>query len=293
MSEAALEGEGSASGEPTSGVVRQLLTFLANVAILTALLVYFGWRLTEHQAVSLGFDETVLGMSTQDYVLRSVGPVVFLLAALAVAALVLLRLDVVVRKRLGKAASSPLRRRLFLFGLATAWLVLPLGVYLIGGTSDWAHVAFPASIGLGVLLLAYQDELRADVGDEGLDRAHRSWQRLLTVCVLVLTLFWTTSNYAEVLGYRGATRIAATLPTMTAVTLHSKEDLALTGRGVHVTRSDGTAYPYRYSGLRLYLRTAQGYALLPRDWSYGDGSLIVIPADAPVRYEFVKGNANN
>ncbi len=44
----------------------------ANVTVLTALLVYFGWKRADTQATVLGVDESVFGLSTQDYLLRSV-----------------------------------------------------------------------------------------------------------------------------------------------------------------------------------------------------------------------------
>ena len=52
-------------------VLRPVVAVVANITVLTALLVYFGWRRSETQAHQLGIDESILGMSTRDYLLRS------------------------------------------------------------------------------------------------------------------------------------------------------------------------------------------------------------------------------
>ena len=44
---------------------------LANVAVLTALLVYFGWTRSEVYNRRIGIDESILGMLTREYLLRS------------------------------------------------------------------------------------------------------------------------------------------------------------------------------------------------------------------------------
>lgn len=48
------------------------------MTVLTALPVYFGWQRSEVQARQLGIDESILGMSTRDYVVITLadrGPV--------------------------------------------------------------------------------------------------------------------------------------------------------------------------------------------------------------------------
>ena len=55
------------------------------LALGTALLFYFGWRRSEAQAEALGFDVSVLGVSPQDFMLRSI-PVLFFPVALVLVA---------------------------------------------------------------------------------------------------------------------------------------------------------------------------------------------------------------
>src|SRR5215203_5044993 len=70
-----------------------MATVLGNVAVLTALLVYFGWVRSGVQARHLGIDESVLGMTTRDYLLRSVRSVLVLLLIISVAGLLWLLAD--------------------------------------------------------------------------------------------------------------------------------------------------------------------------------------------------------
>ena len=269
-------------------VVQQLLALLANVAVLTGLLVYFGWRRTETQAVRMGFDESILDLDTQDYLLRSVGPVLQLLLIIGVAGLVAIPLDALLRRRLGDRSGRWGTAAVVAVGLG--WLVLPALVVLLGlWFPGFAFVAFPLSIGLGALLVPYAFELRARQGSHSLSRRARATERTFAVVIVVLALFWATSNYAEVLGTRIADRIAANTETMTPVAVFSPDPLNLVGPGVEETELPSGPYRFRYTGLRLLEHTDQGYVLLSSGWTYEDGVVFVLPPGPPLRFEFGRG----
>jgi hypothetical protein len=64
-------------GASSAGGLREwIAVLLGNSAVLTALLIYFGWRRNDAHATGLGMQENLLQQSTQDYLLRSVGSVV-------------------------------------------------------------------------------------------------------------------------------------------------------------------------------------------------------------------------
>ena len=70
------------------GSVLQLITAIGSpIALGTALLFYFGWRRSAAEAEALGFDVSVLGMSPQDFMLRSVPVFFFPVALLLLASL--------------------------------------------------------------------------------------------------------------------------------------------------------------------------------------------------------------
>ena len=269
-------------------VVQQLFALLANVAVLTGLLVYFGWRRTETQAARMGFDESILDLGTQDYLLRSVGPVLQLLLIIGVGGLVAIPLDALIRRRLGARGGPRVRAAVVMVGLG--WLVLPALVVLLGlWFPAFAYVAFPLSIGLGALLVPYAFDLRARQGSRSLSRRARSTERLFAVVIVVLALFWATSNYAEVLGNRIADRIAATTAAMTPVAVFSPDPLNLDGPGVEETELPSGPYRFEYTGLRLLEHTDQGYVLLSSGWTYDDGVVFVLPPGPPLRFEFGRG----
>src|SRR5690349_15922216 len=75
------------SGITSSALLKVLGAVGGQIALLTALLFYFGWARTTAEARYLGFDASALGLSTSDYVLRSADTLflsLFLLAAVLI-----------------------------------------------------------------------------------------------------------------------------------------------------------------------------------------------------------------
>src|SRR5829696_7273881 len=94
-------------GEGRDGALRALASIGANVTVLTALLIYFGWRRSETQARVLGIDESILGMSTRDYVVRSVGPLLAPLVVVGMAGLGWLWLHAAITRALAHGQLRP------------------------------------------------------------------------------------------------------------------------------------------------------------------------------------------
>lgn len=272
---------------PLRGILRPLVALLANVTVLTALLVYFGWRRSETQSRELGIDESILGSGTRDYLLRSVGPVLVLLVGVAVAGFAWVALD----RRLAPFVAS--RRgsrptRLLLVVLGWAWLLLPAAVW--AAARRWpatAFVLFPAAIGIGVLLLQYAHHLR---GRDDMDRRRTTVAHGATVLLVGVCLFWTASNYADVEGDRLARMFEPThLP---GVVLSSDARLHLEGPGVVEEPLPGehSRLRYRYRGLRLLEHTGGRYFLVSDDWTPSYGVVFMIrDGDQTVRLDFVRG----
>jgi hypothetical protein len=290
----------AATGDVLKEALRPALSFLANVTVVTALLVYFGWRRAETQADRLGIDESILGMSTREYVLRSVGPVLTLLVGIGVGGLIWLsierRLTPMLQTR-EPALPEVDRTRARVAGLVLrllglAWLILPSVVFLMGYV--WpapAFVLFPASIGAGVLLWLYATNLRQP---EGASRRRQAGQRPFAVVfagVLVLVcLFWTASNYAEVLGRRLADDFAADIAGLPGVAVYSRSRLHLDGPGVDETElSDEGTVRYRYRGLRLLEHTGGKFFLVSDGWTTDYGVVFILrDNDRSVRLDFVR-----
>lgn len=274
----------------TSMALRQLATLATNVAILTALLVYFGWRRTETQAAQLGVDESIFGLSTRDYLLRSVGPVLQLLAVAGVAGLVAVYLDRSLRRRAENHGYPDRVLRLALFGMSFSWLLLPLLIVGLGYIArPFAYVAFPLAIGAGVLLLLYADHLRREL--QGHKPQPSGWQRLERASVVValcVAVFWATSNYAEVLGAQIADQISNHVGDLTSVTVYTTKRLGISAPGTHETLIPGMGqtYRYRYTGLRLLEHTGDRYFLIPDLWKRDSGKIIMLIQSSSMRLEF-------
>jgi hypothetical protein len=110
--------------------------------------------------------------------------------------------------------------------------------------------------------------------------------------VVVLSLFWTTSEWAKALGTGRASVLSSQLEHEPSVVVYSKERLDIEGPGVlESNRSDaGSTYHYRYTGLRFLLRNGDEYILLPILWPSQDRVVVVLPRSASIRLQF-KGDA--
>ncbi len=282
------------SGDSQGTVVRQILAVLGNITVITALLVYFGWQRSETQAHQLGIDASILGMSTQDYILRSVGPVLMLLLTVAIAGLVWMWAD---RQLLRHAAGREKLLRWVVRGLGFAWLVLPVVVRLAGQVQPWrryAYVAYPLAIGAGILLTLYGAYLRRTVLDPADDLPdnppHEALVRGFAAILIGVSLFWSASNYATVLGIKLADEYATDVARGRAVkvVVYSLHQLHLTAPGVREEKLTGDA-SYRYTGLLLLDHTGDRYFLISEKWTPTHGVVVVLPDDDKLRLEFVRG----
>ena len=288
-------GAGAASADTSSGAWRQFATIATNVAILTALLVYFGWRRMETQAAQIGVDQSIFGYGTRDYLLRSVGPVLQLLAIVGAAGLMAVYLNRALRHRAEKHGPADHVLRITLFIMSVSWLLLPLLAYAFGYVIPAiAFVAFPLTIAAGVLFLVYSSHLRRELQGSCMPLAGwRSVERASVLIVLCITGFWATSNYAEVLGSQLADAIINHVSDLTSVTVYAPQRLAISASGTHESAIPGTAqvYHYRYTGLRLLGHTGGRYFLISDLWKPSYGVIIVLEDSPPLRFEFGENTA--
>jgi len=153
----------------------------------------------------------------------------------------------------------------------------------------------PLALGLGVTLTSYavylNDRLTRGTREVGRDRRVSSGMLTAVVVLIVLSLFWGTAVYAAALGRGFAQRLASSLSVLPGAVVYSEERLHVGGPGVLESPlpARGSAYRFRYSGLRLLIRSGGNYFLLPDDWSTGEGSVIVLSEDEPIRLEFTSG----
>lgn len=301
---------GTAHHDSLAAILRPLIGFIANVTALTALLVYFGWQRTETQARRLGIEQSVLGMSTQDYLLRSVRPVFWLLVVIGLVGLAGLLVEPHLTAFVRQRSSASGYRRLaitVMVLLGTAWVTLPAIVWLLGFVwPRFAFIAWPASFGAGVVLLLYALHLlrlpRLAGGavdavpstESNVERRRRTLLRAFGALLVVLFLFWMASRYAQVLGVRLADELVEGIGDRPEVVVTSQDQLHLEGPGVLMTALGDDLDPdaplrYRYQGLRLLEHTGGKLFLVPEGWTRTYGVVFVLADDDPdLRFDLVR-----
>jgi len=269
---------------------------VAPTTLVTALAFYFGWVMTNSRASYFGLDASALGFSAQDYLLRSAEALFVPLATLIVLALGVVWVHAYAmrqlaghrrRLRLAARAAAVSGGLLFAFGVVSVFRPLSFSPYYL----------FPsASPGIGVALFAYAMYLldRLDVVEHSTRLAPAGDARSPTVAfalialLIVLSSFWTASSYAQALGRGRAARLARGLSARPHVVVFAPKRLDIRAAGVVEQRltGDDRAYRYRYSGLRLLIRSGGKYFLLPEGWTRSNGVAIVLADSQDYRFEF-------
>ncbi|MGH3032845.1 MAG: hypothetical protein ACRDNE_19175, partial [Gaiellaceae bacterium] len=109
----------------------------------------------------------------------------------------------------------------------------------------------------------------------------------IATSLFVLSLFWAMGDYAHLKGRQLARNLSNNLSLLANVVVYSERDLGIDAPGVARSKLGGGgegAYRFRYSGLRLLIRSEDTYFLLPDEY---DGTAIVLPESDAVRFEFV------
>jgi len=250
------------------------------VTLLSALLFYFGYVSSRSQYAYFGIDVDTIGLSTQDYVMRSPQPLLvplLVITLLAVAALLL-------HKAIHPTAAGVRR------SARVAVVVLVIGVagllaYPLIGHLPYYALVVPAVIGVAAAALAYLSYLRRKVDPE------LGPQRVLIVLLAVVTVtcaFWATATTAQYSGRGLAKSDARHLDRFPVVILDTKEKLALRSPGLEETAlraGSGQTFNYRYRGLRLLVVGENRLFLIPQTWT-ASNTTVVVPLNDSIRVQF-------
>jgi hypothetical protein len=151
------------------------------------------------------------------------------------------------------------------------------------------------SFGAGIVLLAYGVYFGGRVRGAGFfhQPARKELDPLLVTSlaligvVVLLSVFWATKDLAQALGRGQALRLERSLSTQPGATVYSERRLYLPGVPEAALSSGG--YQFRYIGLRLLVRSADRYFLIPNGWSRARGVVIVLKDNESIRVEFTRG----
>jgi hypothetical protein len=250
------------------------------VTLLSALLFYFGYVSARAQYEYFGIDVDTIGLSTQDYVMRSPQPLLVPLLVITLLAVAGLLLHNAVHP-----TAVAVRRAARITTVVLVLGVVGLVTYPLIGRLPYYALVVPAVIGLSAAVLAYLTYLRRKA-DPTLGP-----QRILIALLAVVTItcaFWATATTAQYSGRGLAKSDARQLNRFPVVILDTKERLALRSPGIEETAlraGAGQTFNYRYRGLRLLVVGEDRLFLVPQNWTASNTTL-VLPLDSSVRVQF-------
>ncbi len=265
---------------------------VGQTALLTALLLYFGWARTKTTYGYFGIDLSLLDLSTTDFVLNSVNSAYNPLLRIGLVVVVGLVVHECVTRSDGRASRiaqiAIVTVGFWLCAIGTSALLWPAWSRQIGrwvpNEPGLAFAWLPVTLAAGFALLAYACTTPL------VARRLRSPLRLSAVLVglFVLAAFWAVSLFAVHDGLARAKAIERELPRSTEVVLLAQEPLGIRGPGVVVpTDLPYGRYRRSYAGLRLLKRAGGKLFLLPVGWHHGSGHVFAVPDDGQVRIELI------
>lgn len=279
-------GGRAARNQSASDLVRLVATIGSPLAMGTAFLFYFGWVRAREQARYLGFDSSIMDLSTVDYVLDSIDVLYIPLILLILAAVVLGG----IHERLVVPARDRPRQRLILSRAARplrwSWLLwVPVGIVL-NAFSSLDSFAIPFGITLSLVCAMYGRSLQRLAGR--VDPWTRT-RKALVLSLLVLVAFWDVERVARGFGTGYAELIVAQPQRLASVTVYSANNLAIRAPGVVETKLHGPdpEYRYEYTGLRLLRQSDGKYFMINERWAAGQGRVFVIRESDRLRIEFL------
>ncbi|WP_067540800.1 hypothetical protein [Nocardia crassostreae] len=277
-----------------SQVVQLVAQFVAPATLLAGLLYYWGYFHARGFCAHLGVDSATLGLTTTDYVMRSADGLFIPVAVFATIALGLAW----VRVALPRRYRDGYRPKWLLIGTAAVG-----GLLLLNGLSQLQFdtplnrglgVA-PACVIAGLLLLwaavrARRRELAA--GSATPVRTTNPLEWTLVVLLVAGSFFWGATAYSMAVGKGRAIRFEQSIAAAARLTVYSEKALEFNAPGVTGTActDPGSAYRYRYDGLVLAMTTGHAYVIVPRLWTYRQGTAIVLPrtGTGAVRLEYTR-----
>jgi hypothetical protein len=278
---------------------RVISLVVGSTSFLAGLLFYFGWQRTNALYRQFGIEASVLRLSPPDYILRSLEGTFIPLGACVIVATVVLLAHQYVKTNLARAPTTSRLRLMpevlattgaaaFTIGIVGA--IAPSALEILGG----AFLLAPICLGLGAALLGYA--LWSWTYARPKSRGTRLFGegtfpptgvRWLVGLIVIMSVFWAATEYAQAVGRGYAVQIVRDLAARPPVVVYSKYPLFL---GPEVRQEDllpsGTdGYRYRYSQLRFLAESSGRIILLPDRWQLSKGPAIVLPEDG-LRMDF-------
>ncbi len=280
--------------------VKQVLEVVALVVapttLVTALVYWFGFELVGARSGYFGLDPGTLGFSTTDYLIRGVEAGIVPLIVLFLVVLLATGVHTVATHLVDRWVETPgLRPAVWVVGAAGAAAVL-VGTFAtfrpLPAPLRW-YLLPPLLLGAGPLIATYAVWLlrRLHNPERAPAAVHIRIAGVAVAALVLASLFWGMSRYADALGRGRAQLLGDNLRAQPRVTLYSERSLGIDPSiavGDRLADQDAR-YSHRYSGLRLLVRSNDKYFLLPENWTPSTGTVLVIPDGPEIRLELSPG----
>jgi hypothetical protein len=296
------EAASSLVGSQGRRVAGLIVAVVAPVTLITALAYYFGYRREEAFAGYFGIDPSTLGFTTNDYVLRSVDALFVPITVVLLVAFGAVFLHALAGDRFDRVDLVPVA---VVLGLCA----LIVGIALLAGKPFARDYSYLQALGpaVGVSLLVY-----ALVRSRSVNRHALGAAAFVGIAVVLVSLFWATSEYADTRGRVEAKRLGRDIAVDPSVTIFSKQNLDIDpnapGGGVpQPAKRNNTCHPillhkfrtgayrFAYSGFTLLLQSGGNYFVTPTPvhpgtpWVSWRDYVFVIPDDGTSRIELSRG----
>ncbi len=272
-------------------------SIIAPVTLISTLLFYFGYVSSRAQYDYFGVDVDTIGLSTQDYVMRSPQPLLVPLLVLTLVGAGFLAAHTAARRR---GAADPSFRSVASRMVVVGLILLGIGVLLLfsyAAIGGWAYypLVTPLVLAVGGGLAAYGVSTIRWLDS----RAHPSPPEspfarpavVISIWIAVAaSVFWATATVAQWSGRGLGKEQARNLDELPSVIVDSKQRLFVpAGVGVGerdlTGKADGQTFRYRYWNLRLLIQGKDRMFLVPTTW-HASNTTIVMPLDGDVRVQF-------
>ncbi|MEV6209482.1 hypothetical protein [Kitasatospora sp. NPDC051914] len=240
-------------------------------------------------------DAATLGFSTQDLMLRS-SPALYLPAGVLLCVGLLATVGYHLATRTmhsGADGRRTVRRACRVVAAAVVVPLLALGFLAGFEVIDGGPMGTPLLIGGALLVVVLARMVAVRAGGAPYPLAGERAALGISVALIVLCSFWAAGGFAHRKGTADARWLADNLALRPAVVLDTTERLYLQWPGVEErTLPDagaGQRFRYRYRGVRLLAQANNRMFLIPRDWTWEDGNVLILPVDTGVRITFHPG----
>ena len=281
----------SAGGTTKPRVLALIAAIGPPIAVISAVLAYFGWAQAAAQAKYMNLNVALLGSTDQDYVRFTVGTLFAPLVGLITVGLCMVALDKWLRRRI-ETGDGPAVRRIARAIAVAGVLVAGVALLVLAVQPGRTVLYAPYVVAAGVLLAAWAMRLRwlATPGKpETLSIGHRVGQGALLLGLVTLLLCWGAGDHADAVGRRAALDLEQNLDALPRAELYSSKPLAISAPAVIETKLGTDAVPvFRYDGLRLLAVSGGRLFFLPNGWTAQYGTVVVLPDNDTVRVEYGK-----